>query len=99
MTGKSKGWRRAASVLWAAAALAGCDAGDPQTVRTGGTGAPKSVTSGAIEGLGSVVVNGIRFDDTGARVTINGADGYDTLIVMAMLDREYHARVALGLEN
>ncbi|MCK6419326.1 MAG: GNAT family N-acetyltransferase [Aquabacterium sp.] len=33
------------------------------------------------------------------RVTINGADGYDTLIVMAMLDREYHARVALGLEN
>lgn len=33
------------------------------------------------------------------RVTINGADGYDTLIVMAMLDREYHARVALGQEG
>jgi diamine N-acetyltransferase len=32
------------------------------------------------------------------RVTINGADGYDTLIVMAMLDREYQARVALGQE-
>jgi RimJ/RimL family protein N-acetyltransferase len=26
------------------------------------------------------------------------ADGYDTLVVMGMLDREYQARVALGLE-
>jgi RimJ/RimL family protein N-acetyltransferase len=32
------------------------------------------------------------------RVTIDGADGYDSLVVMSMLDREYHARVALGLE-
>jgi len=32
------------------------------------------------------------------RVTINGADGYDSLIVMSMLDREYAARVALGRE-
>ncbi len=28
-----------------------------------------------------------------------GADGYDTLIVMSMLDREYQARVALGQEQ
>lgn len=57
------------------AVLAGCGAGDPQLVRTGGTGAPKSVSVsvGVIEGLGSVVVNGIRYDETGARVTINGA--------------------------
>lgn len=32
------------------------------------------------------------------RVTINSADGYDSLIVMSLLDREYQARVALGLE-
>jgi RimJ/RimL family protein N-acetyltransferase len=32
------------------------------------------------------------------RVTMNGADGYDSLIVMSMLDREYAARVALKLE-
>jgi len=32
------------------------------------------------------------------RLTGVGADGYDSLIVMAMLDREYQARVALGLE-
>ena len=28
----------------------------------------------------------------------SGGDGYDSLIVMSMLDREYDARVALGLE-
>ncbi|MBI5257275.1 MAG: GNAT family N-acetyltransferase [Burkholderiales bacterium] len=33
------------------------------------------------------------------RVSIDGADGYDTLIVMSLLDREYHARVALGQET
>ena len=32
------------------------------------------------------------------RVTADGADGYDSLIVMSMLDREYAARVALGQE-
>lgn len=32
------------------------------------------------------------------RVTIDGADGYDSLIVMSLLDREYQARVALGQE-
>jgi diamine N-acetyltransferase len=32
------------------------------------------------------------------RVRLDGADGYDSLIVMSMLDREYRARVALGLE-
>jgi RimJ/RimL family protein N-acetyltransferase len=32
------------------------------------------------------------------RVAADGADGYDSLVVMSMLDREYQARVALGLE-
>jgi RimJ/RimL family protein N-acetyltransferase len=32
------------------------------------------------------------------RVTVDGADGYDSLVVMGLLDREYAARVALGLE-
>jgi len=32
------------------------------------------------------------------RITGDAADGYDSLIVMSMLDREYQARVALGLE-
>ena len=33
------------------------------------------------------------------RISIDGADGYDSLIVMSMLDREYSARVALGEES
>ncbi len=33
------------------------------------------------------------------RVSVDGADGYDSLIVMSMLDREYQARIALGLEG
>ena len=66
--------RACVAALLALSTLAGCGAGDPQMVRTGGTGAPKStsVTVGVIEGLGSIVVNGIRYDETGARVTIDG---------------------------
>jgi RimJ/RimL family protein N-acetyltransferase len=33
------------------------------------------------------------------RVTIDGADGYDSLVVMSLLDREYQARVALDQEG
>lgn len=33
------------------------------------------------------------------RIRIEGADGYDSLVVMSLLDREYQARVALGLES
>jgi RimJ/RimL family protein N-acetyltransferase len=33
------------------------------------------------------------------RVTVAGADGYDSLVVMSLLDREYLSRVALGLEG
>jgi RimJ/RimL family protein N-acetyltransferase len=32
------------------------------------------------------------------RVRLGGVDGYDTLIVMSMLDREYQARLGLGCE-
>jgi RimJ/RimL family protein N-acetyltransferase len=33
------------------------------------------------------------------RITGGAADGYDSLVVMSMLDREYQARQALGLED
>lgn len=33
------------------------------------------------------------------RITGDAADGYDSLVVMSMLDREYQARVALDLER
>ena len=33
------------------------------------------------------------------RESVRAGDGYDSLVVMSMLDREYQARVALGLEG
>ena len=63
---------RVAALLAAAAIAASCGV-EPQAVRTGGTGNIKAtVVAGPITGLGSIVVNGIRFDETGARVTIDG---------------------------
>ncbi len=63
---------RLAAVLACALLAAACDMA-PQAVRSGGTGSPMSASaSGPITGLGSIVVNGIRFDETGARVTIDG---------------------------
>jgi len=32
-------------------------------------------------------------------VRVHGTDGYDSLVVMSLLDREYEARLALGLEG
>ncbi len=32
------------------------------------------------------------------RLALHGGDGYDTLVVMSLLEGEYGARVALGLE-
>jgi diamine N-acetyltransferase len=33
------------------------------------------------------------------RVSSDVADGYDSLVVMSLLDREYEARLAMGLEE
>ena len=52
--------------LCCALALVGCGGG----VDSGGTGAPvASYASGPITGLGSVIVNGVRFDDSTAVIT------------------------------
>jgi hypothetical protein len=62
--------RRQARVLWLALAMAACGGG----VDSGGTGvAPQSYANGPITGFGSVIVNGVRFDDSSASVT--DADG------------------------
>lgn len=57
------GWARALGI---ALALVGCGGG----VDSGGTGVtPASYANGPITGFGSVIVNGVRFDDTTATVT------------------------------
>jgi hypothetical protein len=65
MTVKTLWFRRLAVAGVAGLLLAACGGG----VDTGGTGVQQSYTSGTIAGFGSVIVNGVRFDDTGATVT------------------------------
>jgi hypothetical protein len=64
--------RQAAAVLSVAvlALVAACGGGsDAVSVPTGGTAAAASFSQGAISGFGSVIVNGVRWDDSAASVT------------------------------
>jgi hypothetical protein len=58
------------AMVGAVAALSGCGGGGSggglASVGSGGTG---SFSSGAITGFGSIIVNGVRFDDSQARIT------------------------------
>jgi len=57
-------WRIAGAAL-CVAALLGCGGG----VDSGGTGSPQQTySSGSISGFGSIVVNGVRYDDSAAAV-------------------------------
>jgi hypothetical protein len=57
--------RIALPVICGFALLAGCG-GDG--VDSGGTGAPMALAAGPIDGLGSVILNGVRFDDSTAAI-------------------------------
>ena len=64
---RTRAWARA---LWIACSVAGCGGG----VDSGGTGAPQaSFASGPITGFGSIIVNGVHYDDRTARIA--DADG------------------------
>jgi hypothetical protein len=63
---RQPGWFTA---LFIALVLAACGGG----VDSGGTGAPASSASGPITGFGSVIVNGVHYDES--RANISDADG------------------------
>ncbi|HEX4234270.1 MAG TPA: DUF5666 domain-containing protein [Caldimonas sp.] len=65
----SPGPRVRALALFAALVVASCGGG----VDSGGTGGPTVLAAGPVTGLGSVTVNGVRFDDSAA--TIVDQDG------------------------
>lgn len=81
MTGR---WRQAGAAVLAGAALTtflvACGGG-------GDTPAAQSLTTGPISGLGSIIVNGVRFDDSSARIESEdgGEDGGDGLHTPAEL--------------
>ncbi len=65
--------RASIALLFAVALAAGCggggDGADGPGVGGGGTGAPQSFSQGPITGFGSIIVNGVHFDDSRASVT------------------------------
>ena len=83
-------------VVLTASALSGCGGGDgfsaslPGTGGTGnvalpGTGGTGIYVRGSILGFGSVWVNGIKFDDTGATVQLDGQSGAPTDLRLGMV--------------
>ena len=82
------------SAAFAAAVLVACGGGggDSTATPTGGTATPSSVyAAGPITGFGSVIVNGVRFDDSGAAITDD--DGRD------MAEAELHLGMQVECEG
>ena len=61
-------WRALCALAAATALVTGCGGGADSGVGTGGTGSPQSFSQGPISGFGSIIVNGVHFDDSGASV-------------------------------
>jgi hypothetical protein len=59
-------------IALAVASLAGCGGGDSTVAGDPGTGGTGIYSSGKIAGFGSVIVNGIRFDDSSAAIWLDG---------------------------
>ena len=66
----SRAWRALCALVAATALAAGCGGGGgtESGVGAGGTGSPLSFSQGPITGFGSIIVNGVHFDDSGASV-------------------------------
>lgn len=78
-------------LLLAASSLSGCGGGtgtgDPGTNLGGlpGTGGTGIYVAGTISGFGSVILGGIKFDDTAALVTVDGARALSTDLRLGMV--------------
>jgi Domain of unknown function (DUF5666) len=68
-----------------AAAVSGCGGGTGGTAGMPGTGGTGIFASGPISGFGSVIVNGVRFDDQEAGVTIEGQDSARNSLRLGMV--------------
>ena len=64
----TRSWRALAALLVATTLAVGCGGGADSGVGAGGTGSPLSFSQGPITGFGSIIVNGVHFDDSGASV-------------------------------
>ncbi len=74
-----RAWRAAvASALLAGVTLISACGGGGSVVGGVGTGGTGAFSSGAIRGLGSIVVNGVRYDDSAASVSDDGGNSSNT---------------------
>jgi hypothetical protein len=64
-----------AALIAAALLLAACGGGGGGSDQPASVGADPVMTVGAISGFGSVHVNGVRFDTSGAQITLDGQPG------------------------
>jgi hypothetical protein len=65
--------------------LISCGGAGGNTVALPGTGGTGIMASGPISGFGSVVINGIRFEDAAAQVTIDGTGTTSTELRLGMV--------------
>ena len=86
----------------ALSALAGCGGADGLTAGRPGTGGTGLFAQGTITGFGSVIVNGIRFDDVTASVQIDGQAATSADLRLGMVARvqgQRGAALSLGVAN
>lgn len=76
--------RRSWLVL-AASAVTGCGGGTVSVAGLPGTGGTGLFAQGPISGFGSVILNGIRFDDTAATVQLDGLAGGSSDLRLGMV--------------
>ena len=68
------------------ACLSGCGGGDaPLALGPPGTGGTGVFAQGAISGFGSVIVNGIKFDDTQAVIALDGVTASSVALRLGMV--------------
>jgi hypothetical protein len=86
-TGLSVPIRRRSLLALAISALSGCGGGGVGTLFAGppGTGGTGLFANGTISGFGSVIVNGIRFDDTAATVLVDGVSANSQALRLGMV--------------
>jgi len=68
----------ACAMLTGLTLIAGCGGGDSTTVSGVGSGGTGAFSTGAIRGLGSIVVNGVRYDDSAATITDDSGQRSDS---------------------
>jgi hypothetical protein len=85
--GLSSPVRRRSLLALAVGGLTGCGGGDVGTLFAGppGTGGTGLFAQGTISGFGSVIVNGIRFDDTAATVQVDGVTATSQALRLGMV--------------